>query len=147
MLCACSVDPAPLQVANPDMQRFANEAYPVLLRDCGFAACHGATDRFFRIYGPGRTRLPAELAFTDPPTAEEIQQSYDRTRSMIDVKRPALSLLLRKPLATKAGGAGHKGDDSLGRNVYLSASDPNFQTLRAWVLGQAPLVPDGGVGP
>jgi len=137
-LCACGVDAAPLRVANPDADRFANEAYPVLLRDCGFPACHGATDRFFRVFGPGRARLPAVMAPDpgDPATADEIAQSYNRARSMIDANAPARSLLLRKPLAVEAGGAGHKGDDSLGRNVYASTADPGFQVLRAWVLGQ-----------
>jgi hypothetical protein len=131
------VESATPRIANPDAQRFAEGAYPVLLRDCGFPACHGATDRFFSVYGPGRTRLEMMADPGDPATEAEIQHSFDRARSMIDVKAPARSLLLRKPLATSAGGAGHKGEDSLGRNVYLSASDPNFQLLRAWVLGQA----------
>jgi hypothetical protein len=134
---ACGVEPKPLLLANPDLNRFANEAYPVLLRDCGFPACHGATDRFFRVFGPGRSRfMPAVNADPgDPATSEEINQSYDRARSMIDAKNPARSLLLRKSLASAAGGAGHKGVDLLGRNVYASPAEPNFQILRAWVFG------------
>jgi hypothetical protein len=140
LLSACSVDPTPLLVANPDANRFATEAYPILLRDCGFPACHGARDRFFRVFGPGRTRLSTspDLDPGDPATSEEIAQSYDRARSMIDAKAPERSLLLRKPLASGAGGAGHKGSDSWGRNVYASAVDPNFQTLRAWVFSLGP---------
>jgi hypothetical protein len=140
LLAACSVDPAPLLVANPDANRFATETYPILLRDCGFPACHGARDRFFRVFGPGRTRLSSspDLDPGDPATSEEIAQSYDRARSMIDAKAPERSLLLRKPLASAAGGAGHKGSDAWGRNVYASAVDPNFQTLRAWVFSLGP---------
>ena len=37
---------------------------------------------------------------------------------MIDAKHPQQSLLLRKPLATKAGGSGHKGTDAYGRRVW-----------------------------
>lgn len=92
--------------------------------------------RFFRVFGPGRTRLSPTADPSDPASSEEIQHSYDRARSMIDPSDPAHSLLLRKPLASGAGGAGHKGDDSLGRNVYASTVDPNFQILRAWVLAQ-----------
>jgi hypothetical protein len=135
-LGACSVDSVPLQLASPDAERFAAEAYPVLLRDCGFPACHGATDRFFSIYGPGRTRLAPDADPSEPASTEEITHSYDRARSMIDAEAAARSLLLRKPLASSAGGAGHKGTDSLGRNVYASTADPNFQVLRAWVFGQ-----------
>jgi hypothetical protein len=136
-LSACGVDPAPLRVASPDLNRFANEAYPVLLRDCGFPACHGASARFFRVYGPGRSRfMPAMNADPgDPATIDEINQSYDRTRSMIDARNPVRSLLLRKPLASAAGGAGHKGEDLLGRNVYATTNEPGYQALRAWVLG------------
>ena len=145
-LGACGVDKTPLHIANPDAAHFATQAYPVLLRDCGFPACHGAPDRFFSMYGPGRSRLSAASESGDPATDEEIKHSYDRARSMIDVSDPARSLLLRKPMATRAGGAGHKGTDSLGRNVYETPADPRFQVLRAWVLGQVP-ASDAGVGP
>jgi hypothetical protein len=136
-LCACGVDPAPLRVAAPDLNRFAEQAYPVLLRDCGFPACHGASDRFFRVYGPGRSRYMAAMNADpgDPATMDEISQSYDRARSMIDARNPVRSLLLRKPLASAAGGAGHKGEDLLGRNVYANPNDPGYQALRSWVLG------------
>jgi hypothetical protein len=145
LACSCAPDPAPFQLAQPNVAQFADQAYPVLLRDCGFPGCHGAMDRFFRVFGPGRTRLSATADPSDPASAEEIQHSYDRARSMIDPGKPAYSLLLRKPLASDAGGAGHKGDDALGRNVYASTQDPNYQTLRAWVLAQ-PALPDAGVG-
>jgi hypothetical protein len=147
LFCACAPEPARFQVADPGLDRFANEAYPVLLRDCGFPGCHGAMDRFFRVLGPGRTRLSPSADPSDPATAEEIQNSYDRARSMIEVGDPAHSLLLRKPLASSAGGAGHKGDDSLGRNVYASTVDPNFQILRAWVLAQPAAIDAGAAAP
>ena len=145
LACGCAPDPAPFSLAQPSAAQFAEQAYPVLLRDCGFPGCHGAMDRFFRVFGPGRTRLSATADPSDPASAEEIQHSYDRARSMIDPSKPGYSLLLRKPLASSAGGAGHKGDDALGRNVYLSSADPNYQALRAWVLAQ-PALPDAGVG-
>jgi hypothetical protein len=53
---------------------------------------------------------------------------------MLDPVHLEASLLLRKPLAISAGGSGHEGSDSLGRNVYSSMSDPNYALLRAWVL-------------
>ena len=147
LACSCAPDPAPFKLAQPSLEPFAAQAYPVLLRDCGFPGCHGAMDRFFRVFGPGRTRLSAAAEPSDPASPEEIQHSYDRARSMIDPSQPAYSLLLRKPLAASAGGAGHKGDDALGRNVYLSNADPNFQALRAWVLGQAVAADAGGITP
>jgi hypothetical protein len=137
-LIGCVVESAEPRVASPDGQRFVAEVYPLLLRDCGFPACHGATDRFFSVYGPGRTRLTTMADPGDDATEQEIQHSYDRARSMVDLKTPGRSLLLRKPLAVEAGGAGHKGEDSLRRNVYQSTAEPGFALLRAWVLNQAP---------
>ena len=56
---------------------------------------------------------------------------------MIDPAAPERSLLLRKPLATVAGGTGHEGVDELGRNVYQSKVEPGYLVLQRWVLGQA----------
>jgi hypothetical protein len=135
-LGACGVEPSPLRLASPDKMQFVETVYPILLRDCGFPACHGAQDRFFRVYGPGRSRFAAakDADPGDPATEDEISQSYERTRSMIDAKHPQQSLLLRKPLAAKAGGSGHKGTDAFDRNVYATVQEPSYQALRNWVF-------------
>jgi hypothetical protein len=123
--------------ATPDLARFEAEAYPVLLRDCAFPACHASRERFFQVFGPGHVRLDEKTdVLTDPATAEEISYSYDRARSMqFGLAHATDSLLLRKPLEPAAGGSGHQGKDNLGRNVYLSTSDPGYQTLLRWVTG------------
>ena len=73
--------------------------YPLLLRDCAFSLCHGDPNRFFQLYGPGRTRLDPKLMSSDPATQAEIQRSYDRARSMLATAATVQdSLLLRKPL-------------------------------------------------
>ena len=137
-MSACSYQEEPLLVPEPDPDMFAERVYPLLLRDCGFPACHGNTERFFRVYGPGRTRLRTEgldLLELDPPTDDEIAESYGRARSMLKgVHGVEDSLLLRKPLARSAGGAGHEGADSWGRNVYLEPDDPAYETLYQWAL-------------
>jgi hypothetical protein len=116
-----------------DRARFEAEVYPILLRDCGFPACHGDSDRFFRVHGPGRTRLDPETLPYDAPTAAEIDATFDRTRSMLAaVPDPRESLLLRKPLEASAGGGAHMGLDALGRNVYASREDPSWQAIAAW---------------
>jgi hypothetical protein len=71
-------------------------------------------------------------------TPAELQLSYDRARSMIDIDDRPNSLLLRKPLEVAAGGSGHEGADELGRDVYRSVNDPSFQILVRWVLGGPP---------
>jgi hypothetical protein len=58
---------------------------------------------------------------------------------MIDKADPASSLLLRKPLAVEAGGAGHLGVDKYGRNVYRTAQDTGYLVLARWVM--SPEVP------
>ncbi len=136
-LAGCAADPGELTLSSPDRMVFETEVYPVLLRDCGFHACHGSSERFFQVFGPGRGRL---LTTTQPlaePTPEEIDHAYARALSMIDAKHPERSLLLRKPLSAAAGGAGHQGVDSLGRNVYSGKAEPGYATLAAWVMAAA----------
>jgi hypothetical protein len=149
LLSACAVDAPPLRVPAPDANQFALEVYPILLRDCGFPACHGDSRRFFRVFGPGRTRLSPELLPGDPATADEVQHSYDRARSMLTGESSvAASPLLRKPLSKSAGGAGHAGEDSWGNNIYPSPQDPRYQALRAWALSLPPTgARDAGVAP
>src|SRR3954452_13955887 len=78
-LAACaSPDGPPLEFPTPDTKTFALHVYPVLIRDCGFPACHGARERFFRVFGPGRTRMAADTLPYDPATQAEIQSTYDR---------------------------------------------------------------------
>jgi hypothetical protein len=146
-LGACANESTALTVSTPDQMQFALEVYPVLLRDCGFQACHGSTDRFLQVFGPGRGRIALEIKPLDPVVPLEIEHSYDRARSMIDANRLDQSLLLRKPLATKAGGSGHEGADELGRNVYQSAIEPGYAAISRWVLGQASGTVPGGTMP
>jgi hypothetical protein len=115
--------------------RFEDEVYPVLLRDCGFHACHGAEERFFRIWGPGRVRMDDRVSTAfSAATNEEINASYQRAQSMVDSRDLTGSLLLRKSLAVEAGGAGHLGADKFGRNVYRTVDDPGYIVLSRWVF-------------
>lgn len=125
-------------LAAPDRAMFDAQVWPILVRDCGFGACHGSEPRFFRVVGPGHERLDLSTRITDPATDAELQFSYDRARSMLDADAPSDSSLLRKPLEVAAGGSGHAGTDSFGRNVYRTADDPNFQVLVRWAAGVAP---------
>jgi hypothetical protein len=130
---SCAAEPG-WQAASISAGEFEDEVYPVLLRDCAFSTCHGAEERYFRIWGPGRVRLdPLSVTAFTAATADELTTSYQRTLSMVDAKDPSSSLLLRKPLATAAGGAGHLGADKLGRNVYRSVDDHGYLVLSRWV--------------
>ena len=130
---SCAAEPG-WQAASISTSVFEEEVYPVLIRDCAFSTCHGAQERFFRVWGPGRSRLdPLRATAFTPATSEEIQSSLQRTMSMVDAQEPSRSLLLRKPLATAAGGAGHLGADRFGRNVYRSVDDEGYLVLSRWV--------------
>ena len=133
------------EVPAADAAQFEHQVYPILMRDCAFNDCHGGPHRFFQIFGPGRVRIDPMTESDAPPTALELQVSYERARSMLisqdSVER---SLLLTKPLAVKAGGVGHEGVDRFGRNVYQSKQDPSYQVLLLWATGAA--VPGGSAG-
>ncbi len=129
----CGYAEETLAVPDPDAAVFRAEVYPVLLARCGFPACHGSDQRFFAIYGPGRTRLDPATAPYAPATTAEVALTFARSRSMlIGPDGPARAPLVRKPLAVAAGGAGHRGDDPWGASVFASSDDPDFQVLVAW---------------
>ncbi len=156
MLCsvACEdpIAPPNFNARNRDYDTFRRQVYPVLLRDCGFPECHGAPDRFFKVWGPGRTRLPKKdingnvivdefgqpvpLDPFDLPDILEQDLSIAMAQSMIEDRNPAESLLLRKPLSVEAGGAGHRGVDAYGRDVYRTTQDNGYVVLARWVLNE-----------
>lgn len=122
-----------LELPEPDPIAFENDVYPILLADCGFPDCHGTTDRFFSVYGPGRARLSPDSLPYDPATPEELALTYSRAASMLASEDGVRnSPLLRKPLATEAGGASHEGDDPWGEPVYLTKRDPRWTALFFW---------------
>jgi len=144
-LLGCGGD-TPAPVAQADMATFATEVYPILLRDCGFPACHGDSGRFFQVLGPGRSRLPDPTGMQDPrdeATPDEILLSYQHALANIDPDSPGASDLLRKPLEVAAGGAGHRGVDAAGRDVYASKQAPGYAVLAAWAAAMGGASPTG----
>ena len=134
LACAGCADPGdgwqPPEHAFRDFQLVV----PVLLRDCGFHACHGSEDRFYRIYGPGRARLDPATPAYDAMTGDEASASFTFALSMIDTQQLEQSLLLRKPLAVEAGGAHHEGVDRFGRDVYRTQDDQGYRAIEEFVL-------------
>ncbi|MFV8753296.1 hypothetical protein ACNOYE_22335 [Nannocystaceae bacterium ST9] len=119
------------EIPGPSTAQFRDEVYPVLLRDCGFVQCHGDSDRFFVIHGPGRTRLDPETDVFDPPTDDELAVGYESARGMLASDRGVLeSPLLSKPLE----GRGHGGLDRFGRNVW-QPGDPAWRSVEQWARG------------
>jgi len=147
IVAACSSDADGYKPAMPNVARFQSEVYPVLLRDCGFPTCHGSPQRQFRVWGPGRVRLDPDAplfdnefdAFTgklkpQQPNPSELSLTLRSATGFIDANSPERSLLLRKPLATEAGGSGHLGVDRFARNVYRSTDSEGYVTLSRWVF-------------
>lgn len=114
----------------PDWDAFVREVYPILLRDCGFERCHGASARPFHVYGPGRHRWEPDDDPFDPVREQELWISYQRARSML-VDGPGGPLLLRKVLP----GGGHAGLDRHGASVYGDRDDPSYRVLASWADG------------
>jgi hypothetical protein len=140
---SCQGEPAwQGDMPQPDRALFESSVYPLLLRDCAFSECHGAPQRFLRVYGSGRSRLPGSVS--DPNlVAREHEVSYERAASMLIVP-PGVSILeaplLKKPLELGAGGASHEGTDSFGRNLFQTTGDPRFRLLLQWALSQPAVV-------
>jgi hypothetical protein len=134
--CANVDDEPPIRLR--DRASFDANVWPILVRDCGFSDCHGSTERFFRVVGPGHERLDPLMQLNAAVTEAELQFSYTRALAVLDENDPASSLLLRKPLEVSAGGAGHEGTDAFGLDVYRSVNDPSYQALRNWVVGATP---------
>lgn len=127
--CLPEADPT---VPGPDFEQFRTEIYPLLLRDCGFNACHGDGHRYYQVFGPGRMRIDEAMDLFEPATEEEIEVSYERARAMLLTRDDVLdSPLLRKPVE----GGGHAGLDVNGRNVYSGRNDPEFLKLAEWARG------------
>jgi hypothetical protein len=144
----CAPDVVEVSALHPDEQTFVRDVYPIVLRDCGFPECHGSTQRFYQVFGPGRVRLgpaPPDVQAPDvlyPVQQQELIVTYERTRSMLTrISGQQDFLLLRKPLEVAAGGAGHLGTDRLGRNVYQSKQDPSWLALKAWADSSMAVAP------
>lgn len=136
-----------LSEATPISKLWSDGAYPVLMRDCSFFACHGSDDRLFQIWGPKRRRL-YEGNLEDEAERKRLGEESEKTFAMaigfVDINDPGNSLLLRKSLDAQAGGTGHLGLDKFGRNVYRSGDSPGYVALAQWVYSLRARTDDDG---
>ncbi len=111
--------------------RFEDQVVPLLESRCLSAACHGVLPDaeaggeyidwsffFVRIDERGRVIDPAAARATALGRA--------------DTRVPALSTLLRKPLATEAGGQQH-----LGGVQFAGTGDDGYRVLHDWLAGES----------
>ena len=119
----------PAAPARPtlDFEYFKTKVQPIFLnKRPGHArciACHGqGTPMRLQPLDPGAT------TWTD----EESRQNFDAVRRVAVVPGSLKSKLLMHPLAEAAGGDFYHN----GGKHFTSQNDPEWQTLRNWVMGQ-----------
>jgi hypothetical protein len=128
-------DAAPLPAL--DEPYFRCHVQPVLTKNCATYACHGSSDRAFRVYARNRLRFGiSDISQINAPLSDEERAlNLEAARAFVDVGAAAQSFLLKKPLETSAGGYYH-GATRLGTsNVFSSVKDAEYQILASWVNG------------
>lgn len=150
---ACSSGvPAPSGPPTLDADVFRQAVYPVMLRDCGFPACHASTPMglaaandpngtrdtaALRVTGPGRLRLARETPLNAPPTDAEIEDARVRATGLVyEGEDCDASPLLRKPLEVDEGGAPHHRLSPHFRDTYRDKDVEGYRILQAWVCTQ-----------
>jgi len=127
-------DPAPA----PELDRafFRCNVQPVLAARCSFAECHASAQRPLRLYAVGRMRLDVGWdRLGEPLSSAELDANYEVARGFVADYQPD-SMLLSKPLDTRAGGRYHRAQDLYGDDdVFLTAADPGYARTAEWIAG------------
>jgi len=112
-----------------DYALFVENVQPILAEDCGNPSCHGDPRRPLALFAVRRHRLDEQEVYRDTPlTEEELQHNHARaTAFLVDLERAEDSLLLSKPLAPEAGGAGHAGGAQ-----FSDTADWGYAQLLGW---------------
>jgi len=66
-------------------------------------------------------------------TEEQSRHNFEVVSKLVVPGNPSVSLFLRMPLAPEAGGL---ADTHQGGRQFASEDDPDWQNMKAWVLGQ-----------
>jgi hypothetical protein len=73
-------------------------------------------------------------------TEEQSRKNFETLSVLVVPGDPSKSLLLRMPMAPEAGGL---ADTHQGGRQFASEDDPDWKTMKAWVLGQKAGGPSG----
>jgi hypothetical protein len=112
-----------------DFEFFRTRVEPILLSprkgNARCVACHsrGGGNSYLEPLPPGSTTYDEEQS----------RRNFERIQRLVVPGDPLKSLLLVNPLAEEAGGSHWHG----GGKHWSSQNDPEWQTLAAWVRGQA----------
>jgi len=115
------VEPFLALATGPAYDAYVADVEPILAENCAFGSCHGSSQSDFYL--------------TCGDTPEQLQHNFIVARSFVAAEPDRSGLLLR-PLAPNAGGVNHSGGD-----IWASASDGGFATLRGWAQSVGPLEP------
>jgi len=108
--------------------RFESEVAPELERSCLSSACHGV-DPNAEKNGEVIEWSHFNVRIDSLGRIADMDQAYAISKSRINtIEHPEFSSLLRKPLASEAGGTFHAGGD-----VFRRREDPGYDTIKHWI--------------
>jgi hypothetical protein len=114
-------DPSVPPADTASYDRFRNEVHPVIRETCAGSRCHGSTI--------------ADFFYSCGDSEEELRWNYFVAVAHI-AEQVSTSDLLRRPLSQLRGGSYHEGG-----NVFGSAEDDRYLTIRGWAEDLVARVP------
>jgi hypothetical protein len=140
LICASTPSARPQTAASADAKTpqldyefFKTRVEPIFLkkRSDEHARCYVCHQVMRHGGGPlSLDMLPAGASFW---TEEQSRRNFETVSKLVVPGNPDLSLFLRMPLAPEAGGI---ADTHQGGRQFASMDDPDWQNMKAWVMGQ-----------
>ena len=121
------------QAPQLDYDFFKTRVEPIFLkkRSDDHARCYVCHQVMRHGGGPlSLDMLPSGASFW---TEEQSRHNFEIVSKLVVPGNPSLSLFLRMPLAPEAGGL---ADTHQGGRQFASEDDPDWKSMKAWVLGQ-----------
>lgn len=116
-----------------DYEFFKTRVEPIFLkkRSADHARCYVCHQVAHHGGGPlSLEMLPPGASFW---TEEQSRKNFETVSKLVVPGNPDQSLLLRMPLAPEAGGL---ADTHQGGRQFASPDDPDWQNIKAWIMGQ-----------
>jgi hypothetical protein len=115
-----------------DYEFFKTRVEPIFLkkRSDDHARCYVCHQMMRHGGGPLSLEMlaPGAAFWTD----EQSRRNFETVSKLVVPGNPSLSLFLRMPLAPEAGGL---ADTHQGGRQFASEDDPDWQNMKAWVMG------------
>jgi len=106
---------------------------PILARQCSYTGCHGVQQSALRVYSPGKLRATPAATLDDAimPLSDGERHANFESAAGFATLAPGDNFLLRKPLASAAGGFEHAGGA-----IFPTINDPQYVAISAWLTGR-----------